>query len=56
MPKIEYTCPKCGHEFKRVVFVEDTPSTQTCPKCRSQVEPDRNYADPITGIIPNDTN
>ncbi|KJS33501.1 MAG: hypothetical protein VR64_01610 [Desulfatitalea sp. BRH_c12] len=50
MPSIEYTCRQCGHEFKRVVFVEDTPSKQTCLKCGSEVEPDKNYSELPTGL------
>jgi putative FmdB family regulatory protein len=56
MPTTEYTCPKCGHLFKRVAFIDDPPSRKICPKCGTAVDPDRNYSNPLTGNIPTTTN
>ncbi|MEZ4529132.1 MAG: FmdB family zinc ribbon protein [Desulfobacterales bacterium] len=33
MPKLEYTCPKCGHSFQQLVFRGDEAQPVLCPKC-----------------------
>jgi len=52
MPTIEYTCQQCGHEFKRVVYLGDTPTNQPCPKCgNSEVKPDKSYSGLTSGLV-----
>lgn len=52
MPTIQYTCKQCGHEFNRVIFLEDTPGSEPCPKCRNaKVEPDRHYSRLTKGLF-----
>jgi len=33
MPMYEYKCPKCGHEFDRIVRHADREAPQKCPEC-----------------------
>ena len=33
MPTIDYTCPECGHRFKRVVMRGDPIEALPCPQC-----------------------
>jgi putative FmdB family regulatory protein len=51
MPTIEYTCPTCHHEFKRVVYQGDTPGKASCPKCHNEdVPPDKKFSGLFTGL------
>ena len=36
MPLYEYKCPKCGHEFERLLRVSQRDDKQACPKCDSK--------------------
>lgn len=33
MPTYDYKCPKCGHEFDKIVSKPDPDITQPCPLC-----------------------
>ena len=33
MPIYEYRCPKCGHEFEKLVPITTDPKDVDCPKC-----------------------
>lgn len=33
MPIYEYRCPKCGHEFEKLVAMSAKAEDITCPKC-----------------------
>jgi putative FmdB family regulatory protein len=51
MPMIEYTCGHCGHSFKRVTLLGETPHPAPCPECKaSRVEPAKEAARLFKGI------
>ncbi len=33
MPIYEYRCPKCGHEFEKLVAMSAKPEDIACPNC-----------------------
>jgi putative FmdB family regulatory protein len=42
MPTLDYTCPRCGQRFKRVVMRGDPVTAAMCPACRqADVSPSR---------------
>jgi putative FmdB family regulatory protein len=62
MPTIDYTCPRCGHSFKRVALMDEEPPPAACPRCKaSKVKPIRGSTGLFNGIasfsrLANDTN
>ncbi|MEJ2641118.1 MAG: zinc ribbon domain-containing protein [Desulfosarcinaceae bacterium] len=51
MPSIDYTCPQCGHRFKRVVMRGDPVEAAPCPECgRSAVKPGKGPETLFEGI------
>ena len=52
MPSVEYTCEQCSHTFKRVILRGGTPPMERCPRCGSEVKPDKSNAGLFDGIQP----
>ena len=40
MPWLEYKCPECGREFKRLILIGEKPPQPKCPGCgASNIKP-----------------
>ena len=53
MPTIDYSCPCCGHSFKRVTLRGEMPPPAVCPRCKApDVKPLQGPAGLFDGIAP----
>ena len=51
MPKIDYHCEQCGHDFVRVGLQTEPVAGMQCPKCKgAQVKPVKGPARLFNGI------
>ncbi|MDJ0782305.1 MAG: zinc ribbon domain-containing protein [Desulfosarcinaceae bacterium] len=47
MPNLEYTCPRCGHRFRRIIMRGDPPAAAACPACRLAAVPPAQGPQPL---------
>ncbi len=51
MPWMEYKCPQCGQEFKRLILLGETPPLPRCPGCgASDIQPSLSSSPLFEGI------